>query len=159
MDWLYTADNPLKVFTAFSGYDSQMMALRNLGIPYECVGWSEIDKYAIMAHDAVFPEDKGKNYGDISKINWEEVPDFDLMTYSSPCFVAGTKVLTEKGYTNIEELRGNDKVLTIDGSWRSGGISPTSEDTIRCPIKGASVRWIVWSPTKEDSPNPKRGSL
>lgn len=85
MDWIYTEENPLKVFTAFSGYDSQMMALRNLGIPYVCVGWSEIDKYAIMAHDAVFPEDKGKNYGDISKINWDEVPDFDFMTYSSPC--------------------------------------------------------------------------
>ena len=85
MEWIYTEENPLRVFTAFSGYDSQLMALRNLGIPYECVGWSEIDKYAIMAHDAIFPEDKDKNYGDISKINWDEVPDFDFMTYSSPC--------------------------------------------------------------------------
>lgn len=35
----------LKVFTAFSGYDSQCMALDRLGIDYELVGWSEIDKY------------------------------------------------------------------------------------------------------------------
>lgn len=27
----------------------------------------------------------GRNYGDISKINWEDVPDFDLFTYSFPC--------------------------------------------------------------------------
>jgi DNA (cytosine-5)-methyltransferase 1 len=26
-----------------------------------------------------------KNYGDIAKIDWNEVPDFDLFTYSFPC--------------------------------------------------------------------------
>ena len=81
----YTKENPLRVFTAFSGYDSQCLALNRLGIPYDLVGWSEIDKAAIIAHDALFPEYKDRNYGDISKINWDEVPDFDLFTYSSPC--------------------------------------------------------------------------
>ena len=75
----------LKVFTAFSGYDSQCMALERAGIDYELVGWSEIDRYAIQAHDAVFPQWAGRNYGDISKIDWNSVPDFDLFTYSSPC--------------------------------------------------------------------------
>ena len=46
----------IRVFTSFSGYDSQLMALRDIGADYECVGWSEIDKWAIKAHDAVFPE-------------------------------------------------------------------------------------------------------
>ena len=32
------------MFTAFSGYDSQCLALNRLGIPYDLVGWSEIDK-------------------------------------------------------------------------------------------------------------------
>lgn len=73
------------MFTAFSGYDSQLMAIRNLGIPYECVGWSEIDRYAIEAHNAVFPEWADRNRGDISAVNWAEVPDFDLFTYSFPC--------------------------------------------------------------------------
>ena len=41
MEWKYTKENPLKVVTLCSGYDSQLMAIRNLGIPYECVGWSE----------------------------------------------------------------------------------------------------------------------
>ena len=75
----------LRVFTSFSGYDSQCLALRRLGIPFELVGWSEIDKYAIQAHDVLFPEAKGRNYGDISKIDWAQVPDFDLFTYSFPC--------------------------------------------------------------------------
>ena len=81
----------IKVFTAFSGYDSQMMALQRVAerhegmIGFDLVGWSEIDKYAIKAHDLLFPEYKDRNYGDISKIDWPAVPDFDLFTYSSPC--------------------------------------------------------------------------
>lgn len=50
----------LKVFTAFSGYDSQCMALDRMKINYELVGWSEIDKYAIMAHNAIYPQYKDR---------------------------------------------------------------------------------------------------
>lgn len=85
MDWKFTEENPLRVFTTFSGYDSQCLALRNIGIPFELIGWSEIDKYAIMGHDALFPEYKDRNYGDICMIDWNTVPDFDFLTYSSPC--------------------------------------------------------------------------
>lgn len=85
MEWKYTNDNPLKVVTLCSGYDSQLMAIRNLGIPYDCIGWSEIDKYAIRAHDAVFPEISDRNLGDMTKIDWGKVPDFDLLFYSTPC--------------------------------------------------------------------------
>ena len=75
----------LRVFTSFSGYDSQCLALDRLGIDYELVGWSEIDKYAIQAHNAIYPQWADRNFGDISKIDWSQVPDFDLFTYSSPC--------------------------------------------------------------------------
>ena len=75
----------IRVFTAFSGYDSQCMALDRAGIDYDLVGWSEIDKYAISAHNAVYPQYSDRNYGDIAKIDWAQVPDFDLFTYSSPC--------------------------------------------------------------------------
>lgn len=56
----------LKVFTAFSGYDSQCLALDRLtdnfpGFTYELVGWSEIDKYAIQAHNAVYPQWADRN--------------------------------------------------------------------------------------------------
>lgn len=80
----------LRVFTAFSGYDSQCLALDRLksnypSFDYELVGWAEIDKYAIQAHNALYPQWADRNYGDISKIDWSQVPDFDLFTYSSPC--------------------------------------------------------------------------
>lgn len=80
----------IRVFTAFSGYDSQCLALDRLhrdfpDFEYELVGWSEIDKYAVQAHNAIYPQWADRNYGDISKIDWNDVPDFDLFTYSSPC--------------------------------------------------------------------------
>lgn len=75
----------INVFTAFSGYDSQCMALERAGVKYDLVGWSEIDKFAIQAHNALFPQFKDRNFGDICKIDWNIVPDFDLFTYSSPC--------------------------------------------------------------------------
>lgn len=83
-------DNVLRVFCAFAGYDSQCLALERLKrdyllFDYELVGWSEIDKYAIQAHNALFPQWATRNYGDISKIDWSQVPDFDLFTYSFPC--------------------------------------------------------------------------
>lgn len=43
----------LKVFESFSGYGSQSIALENIGIDYEVVATSEIDKYAIIAYDAL----------------------------------------------------------------------------------------------------------
>lgn len=75
----------IRVFTLCSGYDSQCLALRDAGVDFELVGWSDIDKYAIAAHDALFPEYSSLNYGDMTKIDWENVPDFDLLTYSTPC--------------------------------------------------------------------------
>lgn len=86
----FKAEKMIKVFTAFSGYDSQCLALERLKrdfptFDYELVGWPEIDKYAIQAHNALFPEWSDRNFGDISKIDWSQVPDFDLFTYSSPC--------------------------------------------------------------------------
>lgn len=81
----YNNGNPLRVVTLCSGYDSQCLAINRLGIPYELVAWSEIDKYAIKAHDALFPQWAGRNLGDMTKIDWAQVPDFDLLTYSTPC--------------------------------------------------------------------------
>ena len=117
------AKQKIRVFTAFSGYDSQMMAMKRLCRDYpdllecELVGWSEIDEAAIRSHNAVFPESADKNLGDISKIDWSTVPDFDLFTYSSPCFVAGTQVRTKDGLKNIEDIKVGDEVITHTGDW------------------------------------------
>ena len=74
----------LKVFEAFSGYGSQSIALERLGIEHKVVGISEIDKNAIKAYYALHNDDI-RNYGDISQIKPEDLPEFDLFTYSFPC--------------------------------------------------------------------------
>ena len=100
------AQNRIRVFTTFSGYDSQMLALRRLArhtenqLEFDLVGWSEIDKSAIKAHDVLFPEYADRNFGDITRISWADVPDFDFLTYSSPCqdfSIAGMQKGGEQG--------------------------------------------------------------
>lgn len=140
----------IRVFESFAGYGSQLMALRRLEqafpdqIKVVPVGISEIDAHAIKAYHAVHGEDV-KNYGDISKIDWAQVPDFDLFTYSSPCFVAGTLVNTKRGMIPIEEVKVGDKVLTHKNRYqrvlRTG--SKVSNDLYR--IKGISFDEIVYT--------------
>ena len=48
-----------------------------------CVGYSEIDKYAIQIYQSHFPEHKP--YGDITTINADTLPDFDLLCGGFPC--------------------------------------------------------------------------
>lgn len=55
----YTHKNPLRIVCLCAGYDSQCLALErckelNPEFDYDLVAWSEIDKYAIEAHDALF---------------------------------------------------------------------------------------------------------
>lgn len=101
----------IRVFEAFAGYGSQALALERLRRDYpqfnfEIVGISEIDKYAVTAYNALHGDTS--NFGDISKIDWAQVPDFDLFTYSFPCTdisIAGRQEgLTEGGYTFLIAL-------------------------------------------------------
>ena len=78
----------IKVFEAFCGYGSQAMALERIkndvvDFDYEVVGVSDIDKNALNAYATIHGH--CPNFGDISSINWQQVPDFDLFTYSFPC--------------------------------------------------------------------------
>ena len=81
----------INVITLCSGYDSQCMALQRIKENYpefdfELIAWSEIDKYAIQAHDAVFPEWADRNIGDMTKYDWSQIKEpIDLLVYSTPC--------------------------------------------------------------------------
>lgn len=48
-----------------------------------CVGYSEIDKYAIQIYQKHYPTHK--NYGDITKINEKALPEFDILFGGFPC--------------------------------------------------------------------------
>ena len=48
-----------------------------------CIGYSEIDKYATKVYERHF--NGHKNYGDITQIKAEELPDFDCLVGGFPC--------------------------------------------------------------------------
>ena len=146
----YDKNNPLRVFEAFAGYGSQSLALERLKrdfpeFDYKLIGFSEIDPSAITAYKALHGD--VENYGDISKIDWAKVPDFDFFTMSSPCFVAGTLVLTSDGYKPIEAVKVGDMVLTKSNTFHvvkqffDNGIHPT------CIIRGTAFDEIRCTPS------------
>lgn len=89
----------IKVFEMFAGYGGASFALKKAGIPHEVVGYSEIDKFAIQCYEQnhwneeiedvyegyAYVKRPIYNYGDATKINVEELPDFDLLTGGFPC--------------------------------------------------------------------------
>ena len=76
----------MKYLSLFSGIGSPEQALKNLGIKFELVGFSEIDKFAIKSYCKVHDVDESLNLGDITKIDIESLPlDIDLITHGSPC--------------------------------------------------------------------------
>lgn len=57
-----------------------------------------------------------KNVGDIARV--KEFPYCDLFTFSFPCFIAGTLVLTKDGYKPIEEIEVGEEVFTHKNRWK-----------------------------------------
>lgn len=76
----------MRVFSLFSGIGAFEKALENIGIDFELVGFSEIDKYAIDSYCTIHNISKELNFGDISKIDINTLPkDIDLLVHGSPC--------------------------------------------------------------------------
>lgn len=68
--------NHLTFMDFCAGIGGGRLALDNLGM--QCVGFSEIDKNAETTYRLLF-DDKGKNFGDLTKINADKLPNFDVM--------------------------------------------------------------------------------
>lgn len=65
------------LFTGIGGFEL------GIGRGGECVGYSEIDPHADAIYKSHFPTHH--NYGDITKINPKDLPDFDLIVGGFPC--------------------------------------------------------------------------
>lgn len=87
----------IRIFECFAGYGTATFGLKEEGIEHELVGFSDI----LPSAEKCFKQNHGgHNYGDITKIKWEEVPDFDLLTGGFPCqaFSLTGKQLGEADY-------------------------------------------------------------
>ena len=78
----------IRVFEGFAGYGGATFGLKRAGINFNVVGYSEFDKFAAALYDANHKDTKGnniRNWWDITKIDFEDLPDFDLFTGGFPC--------------------------------------------------------------------------
>lgn len=76
----------MRVLSLFTGIGAFEKALSRMQIPYDLVGFSEIDKYAVKSYCAIHGVDESLNLGDITKIDESTLSkDVDLITYGFPC--------------------------------------------------------------------------
>lgn len=69
----------MNYFSMFSGIGGFELGIGDRG---QCVGYSEIDKYAIQTYERHFEHE---NYGDATTIDVRKLKDFDLLVGGFPC--------------------------------------------------------------------------
>lgn len=83
----------IRVFEGFAGYGGASYAMKRINksskkIRFEVVGYSEVCQSAIELYNANHKQKNRKlikNWGDITKINESELPDFDMFSGGFPC--------------------------------------------------------------------------
>lgn len=76
----------IKYLSLFSGIGAFEKAMQNLRIPYDLVGYCEIDKHASRSYSLIHHVPESKNFGDITKIDETKLPkDIDFISYGFPC--------------------------------------------------------------------------
>lgn len=73
----------MKYLSLFSGIGGFEHGIETSQINAECIGFSEIDKYARGIYQLHYPEHT--DFGDATKIQTKELPNFDLLVGGFPC--------------------------------------------------------------------------
>lgn len=73
----------LRVFEAFAGYGGASFGLKMAHVPHRIIGYSEIHPNSIELYEK--NHEKIKNFGDITKLDPSDIPNFDLFTGGFPC--------------------------------------------------------------------------
>lgn len=106
---------PHSYISLFSGIEAASVAWEPLGWQPQC--FSEIEPFPSAVLSYHYPD--VPNLGDMTKVDWTEWHGkADVVVGGSPCFVAGTPVLTEHGYVPIESVQVGDVVVTHTGRLR-----------------------------------------
>lgn len=76
----------IKVLSLFSGIGAFERALENLKVPYELVGYCEIDKFASKSFALLHGVSEDLNLRDVTQVDTSRLPEgIDLVTYGFPC--------------------------------------------------------------------------
>ena len=95
----------LNVLSLFSGIGAFEKALTNLGIPFNLVGYCEINKYASKAYSIIHDVPESMNLQDVTKVDWLDIDEtVDLITYGFPCQDI-SNACKQKGFTDEDGNR------------------------------------------------------
>lgn len=70
----------LSLFSGIGGFEVGMEKSKH---NFKCISFSEIDKYGISIYTRHFP--RHKSIGDVTRVNAEELEDFELLVAGFPC--------------------------------------------------------------------------
>ena len=121
----------MKYLSLFSGIGAFEKALDRVGIEYELVGFSEIDKYTIKSYCAIHGVSEDLNLGDVSKIDLDKLKDLDidLITHGSPC----------QDFSIAGRLAGGDK-----GSGTRSSLMWCTVDI----VEAVKPKYVIWENVK-----------
>jgi site-specific DNA-cytosine methylase len=159
-----TPSEPLKLVSLFAGVGGFDIAAEYAGI--EPAAACEIDTNArgVIAHQfpdlPLFTDVQELTADDLYALNLD--PNRTVLTFGSPCFVAGTRILTERGWVPIEDVEEGEFVLTHLGRWRkvTAVMGRTSDHSLR--VRGHGIPDIVttdehpfWARSREQKWDPQ----
>lgn len=145
----------IKYFSAFSGIGGFDLGIDRTIQDAECTGYSEVDQYAIKIYKKHYPD--RVNFGDITKIKAETLPDFDLFCGGFPCMdvsIAGKRIglcgarsglffeiirIIRKKQPRIVFLENVKGLLSSKKGWDFARILVELDDA------GYSVEWAVYN--------------
>ena len=109
---------PLRLVDLFAGTGAFTHAFQSTG-KVKCVFANDM----VPASEAIYNENFGTEHKltlkNLHDVTVEEIPPHDILTGGFPCFVAGTRVLTNSGYKTIETVELTDRLMTHTGKFQA----------------------------------------
>ena len=89
----------IKFFDCFAGIGGFRSGLEKAG-GFECISFCEIDRYAAAAYKAIYDTEEEIYYSDVTRIDTEEMLDFDLFVGGFPCQPYSVATANPRGFAD-----------------------------------------------------------